>query len=102
MDNAERKIQELPLLMLRMGLKKELLELIASQQALRYMGPRQILRYIHTVDCYRPVTACYTVLQPCYMPVTSCYGPDTAYHGLLQRDIFSRGHQETVTLRKAG
>ena len=102
MDNAERKIQELPLLMLRMGLKKELLELITSQQALRYMGPRQILRYIHTVHCYRPVTACYTVLQPCYMLVTSCYGPDTAYHGLLQRDIFSRGHQETVTLRKAG
>ena len=50
MQNAERQLQELPLLFLRQGAMTLLFELVTSQQALRYMGPRQVLRYIQASD----------------------------------------------------
>jgi Arc/MetJ-type ribon-helix-helix transcriptional regulator len=52
MDNTERKVQELPLLLLRLGHMDALLDLITSQQALQYMGPRLLLRYVETSDWY--------------------------------------------------
>ena len=55
MSNAERMLQELPLVLLRQAhtsakSSKELLELVSSQQALKFMGPRNILRYIRASD----------------------------------------------------
>jgi hypothetical protein len=55
MRNAERMLQELPLVLLRQAhtsakCSKELLELVSSQQALRFLGPRTVLRYIHASD----------------------------------------------------
>jgi hypothetical protein len=55
MGNAERMLQELPLVLLRQAAlsakcSKELLELVSSQQALKFLGPRTILRYIRASD----------------------------------------------------
>lgn len=55
MSNTERTLQELPLVLLRQAhsspkCSRELLELVSSQQALKFMGPRIILRYIRATD----------------------------------------------------
>jgi len=46
MDNPDRKAQELPLLLLRLGKLDTLMEYITTQEALAFVGKRNFLRYV--------------------------------------------------------
>ena len=46
MHNPQRQVQEMPLVLLCLGHMGPLLEFVTTQQALRYMGPRLLLRYV--------------------------------------------------------